>query len=146
VRRAAQALLVAALVGCADPSLPRESVELRDELVRAGQFARSGTTIDLAVLFDADWDRVAILTPYTTDDEARRILGFDFAVTSTGMPANEEGVVLVLANGEAVAGWFYLTYASLYVAANQPVVIRREEARLRVTVDDAGNRSVDRVR
>jgi hypothetical protein len=62
--------------------------------------------IDLAEIVPAAWDRVCILSPYTNNEQAERVLGFAWDVQSKADIAADEGkVVLVFVRDREVVDY-----------------------------------------
>src|SRR5437667_2459831 len=88
------------LVACTTGS-PEISVQL------AQQFAKSeSTAIDLAQLGPPSWQRVCVLTPYTTNQQAELVLGFKWNAEGKTSIASNDGVnVLVFVRGTEVVAY-----------------------------------------
>lgn len=87
-------LVVAALCGCSDPT--SSSI--------AAQFSSSkGQRVDLATAVDGSWDRVCILGPYSTNDDAAEALGFSWPAETLTDIASDDGIsLLIFAQGKSV--------------------------------------------
>ena len=114
-RSAALALLVA-LLGCSNPfgPPPREADDLRLALVDQVRAKDAGEHIRLSDAWPGDWDRAAVLPPYSSDSIANDLLGFPFAYErASPWTYTEGGVVIVLATGNEVLAWFKVPSADL---------------------------------
>jgi hypothetical protein len=91
-------LTLATTVGCSE-SKPGISVAI------AGQFRRSaGGNVDLVEANPGDWDRVCVLGPYSSNDTAKRTLGFAWDVEGrTPIRRNDGIAVLLFVHGKQVS-------------------------------------------
>ena len=71
------------------------------------QFDASKTTsIDLSVVGPASWERVCVLSPYTTDQTAEQVLGFKWDAESKTSIAGSDGInVLVFVQNQQVVAY-----------------------------------------
>lgn len=78
------------------------STEISAELGRRFSKGES-TAIDLAQLGPPSWERVCVLTPYTTNPQAEHVLGFKWNAEDKTSIASNDGVnVLVFVQGSEV--------------------------------------------
>lgn len=109
-------VLLAPILACSNPfePPPREADHLRQALVDLVREKDAGEQIRLADAWPGDWDRAVVLRPYSTDANARDLLGFPFAYEGASPWTNAEGgVVVVLATGTDVMAWFQLPSADV---------------------------------
>ncbi len=107
------------LAGCGPSyaSMPPEDGALRSALVEAAHRAGACAALDLSDVFPGQWDRIAIIGPYTTNAEVAQMLGLSLDVQSvSAWNGNEGGSVLVLARAGEVVGWFLLPSSDLETA------------------------------
>lgn len=73
----------------------------------AVQFESSKTTpIDLSVVGPASWERVCVLSPYTTNQTAEQVLGFSWDAESKTSIAGSDGInVLVFVQNQQVVAY-----------------------------------------
>lgn len=84
------ALFASSLAACTEAD-PAVSVSI------AGQFRRSaGGKVDLVAANPGAWDRVCALAPYSGNDAARRVLGFDWDVEGRTPIRRNDGIVVLL--------------------------------------------------
>ena len=78
---------------------------IRDQIT--AQFDASRTApIDLSVVGPASWERVCVLSPYTTNQTAERVLGFKWDAESKTSIAGSDGInVLVFVQDQQVVGY-----------------------------------------
>jgi len=71
------------------------------------QFDASKTTsIDLSVVGPASWERVCVLSPYTTNQTAEQVLGFKWDAESKTSIAGSDGInVLVFVQNQQVVAY-----------------------------------------
>ncbi len=87
-------LVLLLLTGCS-PSLLPLSLEVENGHV------------DLAQQVSGEWDRVCILTPYTTDEQAVKLTGLDKRdIGDTGIVSSDGFNVLVFLNGTSLHGLY----------------------------------------
>ncbi|MNZ36997.1 hypothetical protein D3C78_544360 [compost metagenome] len=88
------------LLGCSDGS-SAISAQI------AAQFdASKSAPIDLSVVGPASWERVCVLSPYTTNQTAERILGFKWDAESKTSIAGSDGInVLVFIENQQVVAY-----------------------------------------
>lgn len=68
--------------------------------------ARPETHIDLAQIGPASWERLCVLTPYTTNARAEQVLGFAWdAERNTSIAGNEGINILVFVQGQEVVAY-----------------------------------------
>lgn len=100
MKRSSLLLLLMLLLGCSSTSSPiSEQITV--------QFEASKTApIDLSVVGPASWERVCILSPYTTNQTAEQILGFRWDAESKTSIAGSDGInVLVFVQNQQVVAY-----------------------------------------
>ena len=130
------------LIGCG-PTNPPEDVQARDQLIAAVKSSRVGDEIDLTAVIDDQWDRLVVLPPYATNDDAADVLGFPFNVEESPTSVDDSGSVFVFAEGDAVAVWFTPYWRD--VSFHGPRVIPAVDARVVVSLDSKGFYDIDLV-
>lgn len=88
------------LHGCSSSSSP-----IRAKIT--AQFEASNTApIDLSVVGPASWERICVLSPYTTNQTAEKVLGFRWDAESKTSIAGSDGVnVLVFVQNQQVVAY-----------------------------------------
>ena len=91
------ALSVLMAAACERPSEPSANI--------AQHFAATGrTTINLAVAVSQPWEQVCILGPYSDNQAAKRVLGFEWDVERhSSIQTNEGAALLLFVQGNTVA-------------------------------------------
>lgn len=100
MKRLSLVLPVILLLGCSGGNSPiSEQIKV--------QFEASKTApIDLSVVGPASWERVCVLSPYTTNQTAEQILGFKWDAESKTSIAGSEGInVLVFVQNQQVVAY-----------------------------------------
>ena len=63
----------------------------------AGQFDESkGTSVNLAAAVPGNWEKVCVLGPYSTNETAKKALGFEWSAESKTSITTNEGISLLL--------------------------------------------------
>jgi hypothetical protein len=100
IKRSSLVLPLILLLGCSSSSwyIKKQIVE---------QFEASKTApIDLSVVEPASWERVCVLSPYTTNQTAEEILGFRWDAESKTSIAQNDGInVLVFVQNQQVVAY-----------------------------------------
>lgn len=91
---------VVGLVGCGQAAGIRGD-RLSGVLQEIASNAAVGDRVDLADVYDAAWTRIAIFPAYSTNDLARRTLGFDFDIEGTPSQSRDDSYVVVFATVRA---------------------------------------------
>ena len=90
--------LAATLSGCSSGVGERVSVRRQIKALTAS----SAKTIDLAQVGSASWSRLCILTPYTTNEAAKDLLGFEWDAEKTNIESSDDFTLLVFASDDEV--------------------------------------------
>jgi hypothetical protein len=93
---------------------PGEADGLRQALVDLVRDKDEGERIRLSDAWSGDWDRAAVLGPYSSNRTARKALGFDFGYEAASPWTNTEGGwVVVLAKNRRAVAWFKVPASDL---------------------------------
>jgi hypothetical protein len=116
---------VLVLAGCSGTSS-----EISTKL--ATLFAQENASIiDLAELGPQSWERVCVLTPYTTNDEAERVLGFKWNAEGETSIASSDGInVLVFVRGSEVVAFAEHSRNAGDLSQINPRCLQRDKAKL----------------
>jgi hypothetical protein len=130
--------LLALVAGCSAKTEPppSESADLRRILVDLVRDQDPGDRIRLRDAWPGDWDRAAFFGPYTDDDRAKTVLGFDFPYEAVSPWVNTEGGwVVVLAKGDEALAWLKVsaTEIGLYCV---PELVKRDADEFTVGRED----------
>lgn len=100
MKRFALVVSLMLLHGCSSSSSP-----IRAKIT--AQFEASNTApIDLSVVGPASWKRICVLSPYTTNQTAEKVLGFRWDAESKTSIAGSDGVnVLVFVQNQQVVAY-----------------------------------------
>ena len=100
MKRTSLALPLMLLFGCSGGGSP-----ISEQI--AVQFEASKTApIDLSVVGPASWERVCVLSPYTTNQTAEQVLGFKWDAESKTSIAGSDGInVLVFVQNQQVVAY-----------------------------------------
>jgi len=89
--------LTGALLGCGSDA--KERTFIRNQI--AALTTSTSETIDLSQVGSSSWSQLCILTPYSTNETAKSILGFEWdAENKTNIHSNDSITVLVFASDE----------------------------------------------
>jgi len=131
-------LLLASMSSCTSAELHADD-QLRLKLVDAVHRASDGAIVDLAATLDANWDRVALLPPYTSNEEARKALGVAFNAQASPTYVDDNGTVIVLARGDSVVAWFPMYWRDADLGClTTPLTLAVTDARFVVGTDANG--------
>lgn len=100
MKRFALVLSLMLVLGCSSSSSPI-SAQI------TAQFEASSTApIDLSVVGPASWERICVLSPYTTNQTAEKVLGFRWDAESKTSIAGSDGInVLVFVQNQQVLAY-----------------------------------------
>lgn len=100
MKRISLVLPLMLLFGCSSGSSP-----ISEQI--AVQFEASKTApIDLSIVGPASWERVCVLSPYTTNQTAEQVLGFSWDAESKTLIAGSDGInVLVFVQNQQVVAY-----------------------------------------
>lgn len=100
MKRTSLVLALMLLFGCSSSSSP-----ISEQI--AVQFEASKTApIDLSVVGPASWERICVLSPYTTNQTAEQVLGFRWDAESKTSIAGSEGInVLIFVQNQQVVAY-----------------------------------------
>jgi hypothetical protein len=136
-------VVIVGLVGCGQAADVRDD-RLSGVLQDIASNAAAGDPVDLADVYDGAWTRVAIFPAYSTNDLARRTLGFDFDIQSTPSQSRDDSYVVVFADGDRVAKWFPTDTEGIgFGAITLPVSTDRPSAQAQVALDSFGDSFLD---
>lgn len=111
-------LLLVLLTGCSQSLIPLTLV------VENGH-------VDLAQQVSGDWDRVCILTPYTTDKQASKLTGLDHSqIAGTGIMSSDSFHVLVFLNGQSLHGLYEVNRNNVEFNLTAPWCFSKEQSYL----------------
>jgi hypothetical protein len=138
-------LVVQFAAGCdSRAALPPEAISRRDELLAAIRVANPGDVIDLNQRLGPDWDKLGLLPPYTSNEEAQQALGFEFNAEGSPTFVQDNGAVVVLAKDDRFVAWFVLPWDQVDTGTiGHPLVVKASDARFTVAMIQ-GQRSLTR--
>ena len=100
MKKSSLILLLTLMFGCSS------SNSVISEQITAQFDASKTTSIDLSVVGPASWERVCVLSPYTTDQTAEQVLGFKWDAESKTSIAGSDGInVLVFVQNQQVVAY-----------------------------------------
>jgi hypothetical protein len=87
--------------------------------------------VDLAQQVPGDWDRVCILTPYTTDKQAVKLTGLDHSqIAGTGIMSSDEFHVLVFLNAQSLYELYQVNRKNVEFNLTAPWCFSKEQSYL----------------
>jgi hypothetical protein len=87
--------------------------------------------IDIAAAAPGDWDRFCVLTPYTNNERAEKVLGFKWDAESNTSIASNDGInVLVFIQENKVAAFAEHPRNSGDFSKMKPSCLKRQSARV----------------
>lgn len=87
--------LAAALSGCRSDAGERASIHNQIEALTSS----TSETIDLSQVGSSSWSRLCVLTPYSTNETAKNVLGFEWdAEKKTSIQSSDSITVLIFAS------------------------------------------------
>lgn len=142
-------ILVAVLIAGGCTSLGTgpgpEDTSRRDTLFDAVANAAVAGHLDLRVILGDDWERLGILGPYSDNDAARKLLGYDFDIEGASpWTTTEGGAVVVLGSRFSAVAWFGVPsdQIDLYCVAGGVNTVAAEDAIYEVAEDEDGYRGL----
>jgi hypothetical protein len=124
------------LSGCS-ASRPPEDAGRRHTFVAEVAAANVSDVVYLPDVVGNDWSQVVFVGAYTSNQDVRRVLGFDFDVESLSPWTNTEGgTVVVLANDREVVAWMAIPSRDLELSCLDPERIDASEAVFTITDQD----------
>ena len=91
--------LAAALLGCSSNTGRRASIRNQIEALTTS----TSETIDLSQVGSSSWSRLCVLTPYSTNETAENVLGFEWDAESRTSIQNSDSItVLAFASDDEV--------------------------------------------
>ncbi|WP_349568772.1 hypothetical protein [Azotobacter salinestris] len=114
------------LLGCSS-----ESSTISEQI--ASQFKASNTApVDLSIVGPVSWERVCILSPYSTNQAAEQILGFKWDAESKTSISVDDGInVLIFIEDQRVVGYAEHPRNMGDFSKLQPRCLVRSQARLK---------------
>ena len=109
MRRALSIGLSLGLLGACFSHAPPSDQGLSDRIAELVHRAPD-TTLNLATLAPFHWTRLYIFEPYTTEESAERVLGFDWQYDWGAIEARDDRALLVFVDSGRVAAAFEQTY------------------------------------
>jgi hypothetical protein len=102
-------------------------------------FTFSGSTIDLSTEIEGDWDKVCLFTPYSSNQEAERLIGFEFDIESKSNIYELDSITLFLVvKRRQVIDYFEVPRNSIDFSAREADCYPREKAWFNIVTDSAG--------
>ena len=109
------------------------------EKVQSKTFDVKDGQLNLTELLDGDWNKVCILTPYSTNDFAAKILGFEYNVASQSNIAMLDSIsLLVTIKNGAVLGEYEIKRTNVDFSSLGAGCYPRKSSKFKVIKDEKG--------